>query len=284
MATKSTVEMNKIIDRYKPVWTCIYCGRGKDQTTLGQEHIIPFALGGRLVLPRSSCTKCSKITGAMEGKCMREMFAPLRTSMKAPTRHLKRKPKTAPVIVQDRQGERTIDIPIENFPFITVILPQLDLASLVAGRPSSGRNGAVWRTFHASNGAQQLHADGSPLVGPTNITIDLANFYRFLCKIAHCFAVGERGLSAHRWLLPPLILGTQSNFSDLIGGVDPLPASVPTHMGPTGKDGERVKLNAIHELRSEYVTVTATRREFLTVVIRLLFDFTPEYRLVVAEV
>jgi hypothetical protein len=55
-------------------------------------------------------------------------------------------------------------------------------------------------------------------------------------------------------------------------------------MGPTGLEGERIKLNTVHELRSEYVTVTATGREFLTVVIRLFFDFTPEYRLVVAEV
>jgi hypothetical protein len=158
--------MNKVIDRYKPVWVCIYCGRGKEKVTLGQEHIIPYALGGKLVLPRSSCTKCAKVTSAIEGRCTREMFAPLRTSMKAPTRHPKKRPKTAPIIIRDVNGERTIDMPVGDYPFITLILPQFDLATLVAGRPSSGSNRGVWRSFHANNRGGQPIPGGPPIVGP----------------------------------------------------------------------------------------------------------------------
>ncbi len=45
---------------YQPVGRCIFCGSEKG--TMDDEHIIPFFLGGRLVLPNASCKDCAKKT------------------------------------------------------------------------------------------------------------------------------------------------------------------------------------------------------------------------------
>ena len=46
---------------YPPVGRCIYCG---STDTLTDEHIIPLALNGTGLLPKSSCVACAKITNS----------------------------------------------------------------------------------------------------------------------------------------------------------------------------------------------------------------------------
>lgn len=48
---------------------CIYCG-SIDQLTV--EHIIPYALGGRIELPNGSCRVCAKITAQIEQSVARD--------------------------------------------------------------------------------------------------------------------------------------------------------------------------------------------------------------------
>lgn len=69
---------------------CIYCG-AKDN--LSDEHIIPFALGGNLILQKSSCPDCAKITSDFELTCLRTMYGPLRLLYNLPTRRPKKRPK-----------------------------------------------------------------------------------------------------------------------------------------------------------------------------------------------
>ena len=53
---------------YQPVHRCIYCGKSAD---LRNEHIVPFALNGVTVLPKSTCGACAEITGRFEGAVLR---------------------------------------------------------------------------------------------------------------------------------------------------------------------------------------------------------------------
>jgi hypothetical protein len=78
---------------YKAVKVRIYC---VDTATLGDEHIIPLGLGGRWVLPESSCSDCAKKTGAVERTCQRTMLGPLRMYFDLPTRRKKESPKKLP--------------------------------------------------------------------------------------------------------------------------------------------------------------------------------------------
>src|SRR3954447_14879910 len=43
---------------YPPVGFCIYCGTRKGD--LRRENIIPFGLGGNLILPKASCRDCER--------------------------------------------------------------------------------------------------------------------------------------------------------------------------------------------------------------------------------
>src|SRR3546814_3930149 len=76
---------------YPPVGQCIYCGSTKEP--LGKEHIIPYGLGGNLVLPKASCKGCEAITGGFEQVCLRTMFGPARLRLNMPTRRRKERPK-----------------------------------------------------------------------------------------------------------------------------------------------------------------------------------------------
>lgn len=45
--------------RYPPVGQCIYCGRMPPEVALEEEHIIPLAINGGLILPDASCRRCA---------------------------------------------------------------------------------------------------------------------------------------------------------------------------------------------------------------------------------
>jgi 5-methylcytosine-specific restriction endonuclease McrA len=54
--------------RVKPARVCIYCGRTDGLT---EEHVVPFALGGNLIIPDASCPSCRDMTSAFETKVLR---------------------------------------------------------------------------------------------------------------------------------------------------------------------------------------------------------------------
>ena len=82
---------------YSQVGRCIYCHITDD---LIGEHVIPFGLGGRLELPKSSCHRCSKITSDFEHTCLRTMYGPLRLLYDLPSRRKKNRPQKLPLKVK----------------------------------------------------------------------------------------------------------------------------------------------------------------------------------------
>lgn len=70
---------------YDPVWKCIYCGDTK--SSLGKEHIIPLCLYGTIVLPRSSCKECEKITSKIEREAAEKLFHSIRLIHNFPSRN-----------------------------------------------------------------------------------------------------------------------------------------------------------------------------------------------------
>ena len=83
---------------YAPVGHCIYCGSREwspgCNRKLGDEHIVPEGLGGKLILPESSCKSCEKITSKFELEWLRSSFFAVRVQKglgkkkKRPTRYL----------------------------------------------------------------------------------------------------------------------------------------------------------------------------------------------------
>lgn len=52
----------------QPSKECLFCG---SKTDLTDEHLIPFSLGGRIVLPNGSCRSCAKVTALLEQRVAR---------------------------------------------------------------------------------------------------------------------------------------------------------------------------------------------------------------------
>ena len=90
--------MNKI-KRFPAVGQCIYCDAAGASIKLSDEHIIPFALGGKDILLEASCSKCArKINKGFETHCSQRLFQTIRVHHRYPTRNPKKRPTHLPII------------------------------------------------------------------------------------------------------------------------------------------------------------------------------------------
>lgn len=119
--------------RAAPVGKCIYCNQTEDLT---DEHVVPFALGGRLVLPDASCKKCAKITSAFEAKVLRGFMLEARAVGKFPTRRPKERPTTIPLTIGTGEHAQLIELGLADAPGF-LHLPLLTPAAYLAGQPAA---------------------------------------------------------------------------------------------------------------------------------------------------
>lgn len=212
---------------YSPAGYCIYCG---STNRLGDEHIIPFGLGGRMIFPKASCTDCSRITSAFEQTCLRTMFGPLRILYNMPTRRKTRRPSTLPLKVKRRPGEDWSTIPVRSTDFPSLVLfPYFTMPDMLSGYITGSAREAVAKKFwiraaSASHGFF-THLDG--LIANLGVhavmpegKAHVEEFCLMLAKIGHCFSIAEVRHGKFEPLLPDLILRRNlSNRANFIGGL-----------------------------------------------------------------
>jgi hypothetical protein len=116
---------------YGLVGECIYCGA---KLELSDEHIIPYGLGGRLVLPKASCSTCAEKTSKFERTCLRTMYGPLRLLYGLPSRRKDARPETLDLRVKRTPDSPWEDVPVaqERFPFL-ITFPMFDAPGLFGG-------------------------------------------------------------------------------------------------------------------------------------------------------
>jgi len=111
---KQILDFNKCY--YPSVDRCIYCGSKEE---LESEHIIPYALGGKTILPLSTCRNCAKITGLFELLALRGTMAYVRKILKLKSRSNHASvPKTERLIFWKNGKESQIEVPFEEYPTI----------------------------------------------------------------------------------------------------------------------------------------------------------------------
>jgi hypothetical protein len=212
---------------YAAVNCCIYCGATQ---ALSDEHIIPFGLGGRWILPKSSCMECAKKTSAFERTCQRTMFGPLRMYYDLPTRRPKERPKKLPLKVKLTSDVEWsfIDVNQEVYPFL-ILFPLLQMPDELSGHTTSGERGAAAKQFwirgasfrdgimpHLETLATELNV--AEIMPAANFSVP--EFFRMLAKIAHAFATAEMGMSSFSPFLAPMICQADtSNSVQYIGGL-----------------------------------------------------------------
>jgi hypothetical protein len=222
--------------RYDPVGVCIYCGSDGASERLTDEHIVPYALGGIAVLPKSSCNRCCDITSAFEMVCARELYGSFRAREGLPTRRpLERRSE---VSVQDSAGHYTT-VPekgaVALFPIVRLAPPgALRIPPVepdgwegveLGVKSDSPREIGHWAKLQSSS-----------LTFP--LTIKLSAFARLCAKIGHGFAVAQFSLTGFEHWLPPYILGENSQLGYVVGSSD----------APQQSDSVAASLNwSIHE-------------------------------------
>ena len=213
--------------RYEAANVCIYCDAAEH---LHDEHIIPFALGGRWILPGASCGECGKKTSAFEGTCARTILGPLRMLYDIRSRRRKKRPKTLPLKVRKTLGAdwTTVEVNREEYPFL-ILLPLLELPDDLTGNVTAGERGAKTKNIWTRGAFGQLgvrpHLE--TLAKRFNVAelmptgeVDVPSFCLLLAKVAHSYATAKMGVGNFEPFLPQIITtGDLSNCVQFIGGI-----------------------------------------------------------------
>jgi hypothetical protein len=257
---------------FDPVGSCIYCSSNKK---LSDEHIIPYGLGGRFVLPKASCDACAKKTSKIERLCLRTMFGDLRASrvIRRRRRGKKNKYVPRPMFAQFCKTLVPYQAPIAHDRLNMATMFALDDPTIISGKSPRNRQfvKAVW--VGGSMGKNAPATANTMLNKPVPRIASLMSFHpelfsKMLAKIAHSLAMATaRG--RFNPLLPQYIVGdTKDHLTGFLVGGDP-------NQQPPSKTDFEVSL-----LRTRSIVGV----EYLMARIRIFGDLgTPVYYVVVGE-
>jgi hypothetical protein len=205
---------------------------------LGREHIVPFGLGGELILPKASCRSCETITGRVEQMCLRGMFGPLRHAAGLQTRRPKERPSEFPLKLVSENGEvRIVMVPADEYP-TTVHLIELPPARILRGLPDEGATPVMaipWVWMDRRKLFALMNKLGQRDFNTRTGLLDPLSFTRMLSKIAHAYAVAELGVDSFQHLATGFILSGSAGINLLVGAqaiLEPLEGSTasPYHL------------------------------------------------------
>ena len=264
---------NKLIQqKYFNIGKCIYCGGAFDKLT--DEHVIPFALGGTMVLHNASCEECRDITSRYERNPLNENWSEIRACLDYPSRKRKFENETFGLHVTLKNKEETVlrlkkSEVLGIAQFLEFALPGFFLksgvykkGSIVTGNSVFGFGVDIKQFLQKHNIKQFSFSD----------EYKSTNFEKMIARIAYCFTIACFGYDcfSERLVLPSIL-----NQKDDIGfwfGCDPMQEITSSIGKQNGKNA--IKLGILQKKNS-------TKRY---VVVRLKFfanTDTPEYIVVV---
>jgi hypothetical protein len=197
---------------YPSVGHCIYCGalvadKRDPSAKFGDEHIIPLAFGGCLLLREASCRDCEKITSGIETHCIEQMVRNTREHLGLHARRHKRSRRHLPVNIVHDTHEETLRVPLPEHPALLMMFdfdpPGLFLDTPITEGPFVGR--WVARSITADL-RKRLDRIGRTVNFVQRDGFIAAIFGRMLAKIAHSYAIAELGIGGFKPLLNDLIL------------------------------------------------------------------------------
>ena len=207
-----------------PAEHCIYCG--KIGGTLSDEHVVAYGLGGRHILPRSSCTDCQvRINKQIETPLLQNMLLPIRARHRYPTRKTSRSTVRAfriESVLEKHFRLGTVDYPRKNYPGPTFMASVVDPPRIFTGTsPEEPVNLAL-----AADGitAEIMERQGGSIFGNFPPLDFVHKFARMLAKIAHSYMYFQ-GLPFTSLMLP--IMNEQQNPWTLIGRAERKPEVIP---------------------------------------------------------
>lgn len=235
-------------ESFEPFNKCIYCGSTDDLT---DEHIIPFALHGNTILPKSSCKECASKTGKVEQDVLRGPMSNLRKFKKLQSRSKHGSvPDKINLKVIRNDKEETIQVSLEDYPII-VNFPLFTKPALL--KPEGYTNGirlkkvialAFGDDFHKIK--KRLEIDDFVI----NQKYKMVSFGRMVAKIAYSYSVAK-GLIKIGNHLPEIA-------SSIIGKTDDIGKYVGTLEDPLKKEAgylHKIGFHTDNEIDLNYASV-----------------------------
>jgi hypothetical protein len=199
---------------YKPVGRCIYCGTTDNLT---REHIIPFGIGGNLVLPKSSCKRCAAITGKFEQSCLKGILHDFRNRFGFPTRRKKERKSHIRHEI-DIKGRKIITtVPVMEYPRALVLMKMEPPGILVGREPSNEFKPNPCIIVHSRDQRQFFSKHWN--FGKYRHS----DFCRMIAKIGHSYAIAtqpKERLAEYEFFLPNFILHEDMKSSSYFVGGD----------------------------------------------------------------
>lgn len=211
--------------------SCMYCGSSENLT---DEHIIPFGMGGDLILRKSSCEACAAKTSLDERKVLRGFMYEGRLVGGFPSRRKKKQPKTIKRKLFREDGtEFTKDLLIKSGVSVIHLPIFTDLGILSGQKTETGISIQELITIHLGTDNLEelrLKEDISGLKFQTDI--DVTAFCRLLSKIAYGHHIQQCGLFPKEESPALSIINkSEMQFGKWIGSQDvPFPKSSALHL------------------------------------------------------
>lgn len=198
---------------FGPVGKCIYCGadRYNEQVRkLGKEHIVPLTLDGQLILQQASCEACERITNSFEQPLLKGIFLPIRYEMNL-ARRKRGQPPPETIPWKTKTG-KVVEIPISVYP-VFAVFPGFPPCKLLEAATDSPQPAAcLLRVADFQERIEKIQIESG------EVSWSFEDYFRFLGKIAHSYAVAKFG-DHFNPLLIPIIRGESKDYSNYIGGV-----------------------------------------------------------------
>ncbi len=251
---------------FPPAGFCIYCGR--TDVDLTDEHVVPAALGGDVVLPLASCDDCQKIINQQIEQPINDLnsgtFGPLRLSLGIrPRRGTIKKDGVELSIMNENGNRREIRVGRGEIPPILVgMVTGRRTPGVLAGRePTDEVGGELWISYHEEK-LNRMIVPGEALFGLINFNPIM--IFRLIAKIAHGVAYATYG-DIFEPCLSDLILGKSNIIEHFIG----------SYLLPNGDN------KGVHSTRAG---LAGEEYEYVIVRIRLFCGFSaPSYTVVVGK-
>ncbi len=215
--------------RLPPVGRCIYCNADESSVPLTDEHIIPLALNGHIILQKASCKPCAAATSAVERYCLREMLIEARVHLNMRTRRPKNRPTALPIYFNRPKGKEKNELPIDEHPLV-LRLPRLRRAPILTGRQGSEwvehLDPPFWTFVGFPEGTGDVRERVDALgESATDFSYSPTQFCLMLAKIAHAATVAHLGYGSFEPLLNRFIIEKSTEVHDYVGG-QPNPPSI----------------------------------------------------------
>jgi len=201
---------------FNPVGECIYCGQQDDLT---DEHIIPYALGGTMVLPQSSCKPCAAMTSKFERKVLRGFMYKGRIVADLPSRRKSKRPMKIPIeFISPQETVFEKELPISEA-LAVIHLPLLTPPAVLCGRPPSDHiHYEAIETIHIGADLKEVLSVNRAVGAQFKDRVYIYDFAKMLAKIAYANVVANVGLLPRKDSpLLPLIRGDRNDFSNWLG-------------------------------------------------------------------